>query len=770
MPPVRNRPERVVRARPCPRTLPAGVACRQVLLTAVLALGVAAAAARAEVRSPEVERTADGAAVEVPGTHPIPSGAGATADSAPVPLVRTLLEQGTSVAEHAISLTDSEDITAEEFWRREPLGFDRHALTQLADLLVHLPRHAPGILRGLRSHAGPLGLFVSLTLIALIATVVLRRKVSIRIARELGQTLLPLRTQMPSPVSRLMVALVRFTTTVLAPVAILGIYHLVRSLTRVDAPWIKALGDFLLAWATLAAALGVLHELLLGGLLPISKQHGKRLYIDLRRPALIGFLGLFGLALAERAGAALSVLNLGRFGIELAVLLAAAFALRRRDAILALFPPFENRAYRAFLRWLARFYAPTVTFTLIVLLAGLVGYQNLAVFLLVRSWMLVGIFVVTVGVHSSLLGILRRVTLSQRPPSDEAHEFYRATVLLVTYVLVIGIGTLFLHVLGLLSPISRLLSAELASVGEQTINLLLFVKAIAVVLIFVFLGRLICKYLDFQVYPALHADPGVSTAINTMVMWVLMILGTVISLNTVGLDLRVLTLMAGGLGIGIGFGLQSFANNMVSGMTLIFGRNLRRGDFVTVSGNQGFVQHVGIRVTRIRTRDAIEYTIPNSAFLENMIVNWSHTSPLVRIHVPVGVAYSSDPKQVRAVLLEVAAANDWVENAPVPDVWFVGFGESSLDFELLIWINVRRVAQEEVASQLLFAAFGALKTHGIEIPFPQRDLHIRSGLPPLPAVAVPPAATGATPPAPPAETPPAAPAPKAGGAPPADAV
>jgi small-conductance mechanosensitive channel len=115
-----------------------------------------------------------------------------------------------------------------------------------------------------------------------------------------------------------------------------------------------------------------------------------------------------------------------------------------------------------------------------------------------------------------------------------------------------------------------------------------------------------------------------------------------------------------------------------------------------------------------------------------MIINWSHTSPLVRTHVPIGVSYRSDPEHVRSVLLEVAEANRWVESSPPPQVWFTGYGNSSIDFELLVWMNVRRVAQEDVASEIFFEAFAALKQAGIEIPFPQRDLHIRSGLHPPP--------------------------------------
>jgi small-conductance mechanosensitive channel len=672
-----------------------------------------------------------------PTTTPATAGAAMTGagdsasalfDSSRVALVEALIRQSTTVAEHALTLTEPEDITAAQFWERDPLGFDQQAFSQLWSLLTGLPGRWQEITQSTRENRGPLSLFIVLTALALVLTYVVRRQVSVRIARELGQSLQPLRARMPSLVSRFIVSLVRFLTAILAPVTILAAYRLVLFATGIESLWFRGLGDFLLAWTILTIALAILHELLLGGLLPVSREHGRRLYFDFRRPVLFGFIGMVAIALAERAGAPDSVLNLGRFVVRLGVLLMAAFALRRREAVLGLFPPFENRAYQAFLRWLRRFYSPAVFLTLVVLLAWLMGYGRLARFLLVRSWMLVAIFVITVGLHTAVLSILRRWIITGDTPSQEAREFYRATVLLVTYVTVIGVGLIFLHILGILHPISRVLSAEIATVGEQTINLLVFVEGILVILIFVFVGQLVSKYLDFQVYPALHVDSGVSNAVNTMIIWLLVAMGIVTSLNTVGLNLRVLSLLAGGLGIGIGFGLQSFARNVVSGLTLIFGRNLRRGDFVTVVDNEGFVQRVGIRVTHIRTRDHIEYTIPNSAFLDNMIINWSHTSPYVRSHVPIGVAYSSDPEHVRRVLLDVARANDYVEESPPPQVWFVGYGNSSIDFELLVWINVRRVDRKEIASEIYFEAFAALRREGIEIPFPQRDLHIRSGL------------------------------------------
>lgn len=136
-----------------------------------------------------------------------------------------------------------------------------------------------------------------------------------------------------------------------------------------------------------------------------------------------------------------------------------------------------------------------------------------------------------------------------------------------------------------------------------------------------------------------------------------------------------------------------------------------------------------MRVTRLRTLDNIEILIPNAQLVESTLTNYTHTSPFIRLHVPVGVSYGADPQHIREVILAVAQSCPHVEPQPTPDVWFTEFGESSLNFELLVWMNIRQTSRGQVKSALYFALFQAFKDSGIEIPFPQRDLHIRSDFP-----------------------------------------
>ena len=181
-------------------------------------------------------------------------------------------------------------------------------------------------------------------------------------------------------------------------------------------------------------------------------------------------------------------------------------------------------------------------------------------------------------------------------------------------------------------------------------------KATLIVLVFGLSARLIRGYCEFRIYPRLNVDPGVATAINTFIVYVIVAIGVLASVEAVGLGLGTITLFAGALGIGLGMGLQSMANNLTSGFTLIFTRALRKGDVVTTGDTLGIIQEVGIRATRMRTPDAVEYLVPNSEFVDGKLVNWTRSDPYTRVHVPIGVSYDADPEVVRRIMEEVAVS------------------------------------------------------------------------------------------------------------------
>ncbi|MGF1515284.1 MAG: mechanosensitive ion channel family protein [Elainellaceae cyanobacterium] len=243
-------------------------------------------------------------------------------------------------------------------------------------------------------------------------------------------------------------------------------------------------------------------------------------------------------------------------------------------------------------------------------------------------------------------------------------------------------------------------------------------------------ARLLSNLLRSRVLGIAGLSSGSQAAIATLIRYTLIAIGSIVLLQVWGLDLSSLTLLASALGFGIGFGLQNIARDFSSGLVLLFERPIQVGDFVEVGEFIGTVNRIGARSTHIKTLSQISVIVPNSYFLENQVINWSHENPLSRISIPVGVSYSADPEMVREVLLEAGRAQSGVVKMPPPQVFFKGFGDSALDFELLVWI-MEPNRHPLIKSDLYFMLFELLAQRKIEIPFPQRDLHIRTGTLPI---------------------------------------
>jgi len=276
-----------------------------------------------------------------------------------------------------------------------------------------------------------------------------------------------------------------------------------------------------------------------------------------------------------------------------------------------------------------------------------------------------------------------------------------------------------------LALVMRALAAPLFSVSERSYSaqdlILLPTLFVALWLAVGFLVRLFRTH----VLEAAGVGSGPQETLTILLRYGLTFVGALVLLQGFGVDVRALAIGVSVLGVGIGFGLQNIANNFVSGLLLNLERPIRPGDYVNVGDYEGSVVRVGGRSTTIRTIDGVLILIPNSRFLETEVVNWNLGDPRSRIHVTVGVAYGSDPARVRRALLEAARSHPEVEPDPRPQVQMLGFGDSSLDFELLAWTRNPR-DKNRLASDLNFQIVERLRSHGIEIPFPQRDLHLRS--------------------------------------------
>ena len=238
------------------------------------------------------------------------------------------------------------------------------------------------------------------------------------------------------------------------------------------------------------------------------------------------------------------------------------------------------------------------------------------------------------------------------------------------------------------------------------------------------LTRLIVQWLDTRLLRRTRFDRGIRDSIKTAANYAGIIIAFILAATYAGIDFTNLAIVAGALGVGIGFGLQSIVNNFVSGLILLAERPIRVGDWIVVGAEQGTVREINVRATEIETFDRSTVIIPNSTLITGTVKNWTHSDKMGRLSIPVGVTYNCDPEQVQALLLECAADHTMVLRAPEPYVYFKDFGASSLDFELRCYIiDVDNLLT--VSSDLRYAIFKSLKEAGIEIPFPQRDVNFK---------------------------------------------
>ena len=235
-----------------------------------------------------------------------------------------------------------------------------------------------------------------------------------------------------------------------------------------------------------------------------------------------------------------------------------------------------------------------------------------------------------------------------------------------------------------------------------------------------------------EIVPVLQLRPGAGYAVVTFTRWVIVIVGAILTLAALGVDPAKVTLVAGALSVGIGFGLQNVVNNFVSGLILIVERPVGVGDLIEVGPLTGEVKRIGIRSSTVRTGQGAEVIVPNSELVSKEVVNWTRSDRQRRYDIDVGVAYGSEPEHVMRLLVEAAAEVPEIMKSPAPSAMFRGFGDSSLDFRLLAWVHTVDVGLQ-AQNGLRIAILRKLDQAGIEIPFPQRDVHVYSagdGAPP----------------------------------------
>ena len=269
-----------------------------------------------------------------------------------------------------------------------------------------------------------------------------------------------------------------------------------------------------------------------------------------------------------------------------------------------------------------------------------------------------------------------------------------------------------------------LLEVPLFQLGGTPLTLwsVLYVAVLLIVL-FIVAGKL-RRWIAERALNRTRLDLGARQAVGSIIRYVMLLIGLLIIVETAGIDLTILNVLAGAVGIGVGFGLQNVVSNFISGLIIMFERPIKIGDRIVVDNIEGDVVEIGARSTVILTNDNINIIVPNSKFITENVVNWKYNDAKVRFIIPVGVAYGSDARLVERLLLEVAASEPDVLPDPPPVVRFMAFGDSALELELRAWSSNAVNRKGRLLSALNFAIYEKFNEHGINIPFPQRDLHI----------------------------------------------
>ena len=264
--------------------------------------------------------------------------------------------------------------------------------------------------------------------------------------------------------------------------------------------------------------------------------------------------------------------------------------------------------------------------------------------------------------------------------------------------------------------------------GGVRISLLLLIKGVIVFTVLLKVASSGSNILEKRILNLEELTPSVQVLLSKALKITLIAIAVIVALGSLGINLSAFAFIGGAIGVGIGFGLQKVVSNLVSGIILLLDRSIKPGDVIEIGETYGRIQSLGARYVSVATRDRTEYLIPNEDFLTTQVINWSFSDTFVRLKIVVGVSYDSDVHEVMQLMVEAAAGIPRVMADPKPVCQLKNFGDSAIDMELRIWIRDPENGISNVSSAVRVAIWDTFKEHGIEIPFPQHDVHIKSRL------------------------------------------
>ena len=278
------------------------------------------------------------------------------------------------------------------------------------------------------------------------------------------------------------------------------------------------------------------------------------------------------------------------------------------------------------------------------------------------------------------------------------------------------------------SEVNRIFSYPIFTINNTPISIMSIVIFLVIILCFTLISRVLKNRLLNRILSKFVIDEGIQFTLLRITQYIISFIGLIIAFQFIGIDLTGLAVVLGFLSVGIGFGLQNVTSNFIAGLILLFERPIKVGDRVTVGDTEGDVENIHIRSTTIRSLTNISIIVPNSEFISSPVINWSHGDKKIRIDLDVGVSYNSDLDLVLRALREVADENKEVLSNPAPEVHLREFGDSSWNMRLRVWIEQPK-RYYYVRSDVNCAIVKKFRQYNIEIPFPQRDLHLRSSKP-----------------------------------------
>lgn len=286
-----------------------------------------------------------------------------------------------------------------------------------------------------------------------------------------------------------------------------------------------------------------------------------------------------------------------------------------------------------------------------------------------------------------------------------------------------------LYLLGWTGAVGEALDAIAIPIGQTRFSLLDALRVLVTLVVFMIVAGYLGTLATRGIMASTQISIGLRVGIAKFIRLFLILIAALLALNTVGVDLAALTVFGGALGIGLGFGLQRIAANFVSGFILVGDRSIRQGDVITIGDRFGVVKDLRARYIVVQDRDGVDTLIPNENVISSEVINWSYANRAIRLKLPVQISYQDNPRKALQLLLDAAAHHPRVQKKPAPASRVMSFGDNGIDLELRFWILDPEDGVNNVRSDLYLEIWDLFEEHGVTIPFPQRDLHLKEGWP-----------------------------------------